>query len=50
LRAEVVKHEINLGYGAALPSLFKKVQEINPDTMVILDADYQHNPEDITKI
>ena len=50
LGAEVVEHEKNLGYGAALRSLFKKVQEINPDAMVILDADYQHNPEDIPKI
>ncbi|MGY0287359.1 MAG: glycosyltransferase family 2 protein [Candidatus Methanodesulfokora washburnensis] len=50
LGAEVVRHEKNVGYGGALSSLFKKAREINPDVMVVLDADLQHDPNDIPKI
>lgn len=47
LGAEVIRHERNMGYGAALRSLFKRCAEIDPDAIVTLDADSQHNPEDI---
>jgi glycosyltransferase involved in cell wall biosynthesis len=50
LGAEVIRHKKNMGYGAALRSLFKRAREVDPDVMVILDADYQHNPEDIPKL
>jgi glycosyltransferase involved in cell wall biosynthesis len=50
LGAEVIRHEKNVGYGGALSSLFKKAREIDPDVMVVLDADLQHNPNDIPKI
>lgn len=50
LGAEVIRHERNMGYGAALASLFKRAREINPDVMVILDADLQHDPKDIPKV
>jgi len=47
LGAEVIRHDSNMGYGASLRSLFNKVIELNADVMVTLDADGQHNPEDI---
>ena len=46
----MIRHEKNVGYGGALSSLFKKAREIDPDVMVVLDADLQHNPNDIPKI
>ena len=48
--AEVVKHEKNYGYGAALITLFDKAREKNPDVMVTLDADGQHIPEFIPQL
>jgi glycosyltransferase involved in cell wall biosynthesis len=50
LGAEVIRHERNMGYGAALASLFRRSREIDPDVMVTLDADMQHNPEDIPRL
>jgi len=47
LGAEVVRHEKNLGYGAALRSLFKRARELNADVFVTLDADGQHDPAEI---
>lgn len=43
----VVKHEKNMGYGAALQSLFKRARELGADILVTLDGDGQHNPSDI---
>jgi glycosyltransferase involved in cell wall biosynthesis len=48
--AKVIRHERNKGYGAALASLFKAAREENASAMIILDADLQHNPDDIPKI
>jgi len=50
LGAEVIRHERNMGYGAALASLFRRACEIDLDAMVILDADGQHDPEDIPSL
>ena len=36
LGAEVIRHERNMGYGAALHTLFKRAREIDPDVMVVL--------------
>jgi len=47
LGASVVLHEANLGYGAAIQSLFKKARTMNADVLVTLDADGQHDPEEI---
>jgi glycosyltransferase involved in cell wall biosynthesis len=47
LGADVIRHEKNLGYGAALRSLFEKAQELGADAMVTLDGDGQHNPSEI---
>jgi glycosyltransferase involved in cell wall biosynthesis len=50
LGAKVIRHERNMGYGAALASLFKAARELDASAMVILDADLQHNPSDIPKL
>jgi len=50
LGAEVVAHETNLGYGAALRELFDKAREIDPDVFVTLDADGQHDPTHIPQL
>jgi glycosyltransferase involved in cell wall biosynthesis len=50
LGAKVIRHERNKGYGAALASLFKAAREENASAMIILDADLQHNPDDIPKL
>ena len=50
LGAIVVTHTKNLGYGAAIKTIFLKAQEINADALVTFDADGQHRIEDIDKI
>ncbi len=48
--AEVIKHERNYGYGAALITLFDKAREKNADIMITLDGDGQHIPEFIPRL
>ena len=48
--AEVVTHELNSGYDAALNSGFIKAEELRCDFIVTIDADGQHNPMIIGKI
>ena len=50
LGAYVVHHRQNLGYGASIKSLFKRALELNADVLVTLDADGQHNPEEIPQV
>ncbi len=45
LGAEVIRHDRNIGYGAALASLFERTHEVRPDIVVTLDADEQHDPK-----
>ena len=45
--AEVVKHETNMGKGVALKDAFQRARELNADILVCLDADGQHNPDEI---
>jgi glycosyltransferase involved in cell wall biosynthesis len=47
LGADVVRHEKNDGYGASIKSLFLRAQELNADVFVTLDADGQHEPNEI---
>jgi glycosyltransferase involved in cell wall biosynthesis len=47
LGAVVVRHERNLGYGAALQSLFRRAKELEADVLVTLDSDGQHDPAQI---
>ena len=50
LGATVVNHSKNLGYGAAIRSIFLKAKEMNSDILVTFDADGQHRIEDIEKV
>jgi glycosyltransferase involved in cell wall biosynthesis len=48
--AEVVVHTQNQGYGAGILSIFAEAKKINPDVLVLLDADTQHNPSEIPRL
>jgi glycosyltransferase involved in cell wall biosynthesis len=48
--AIVVRHNKNMGKGVALKTGFKKALEMNADIIVVLDADGQHNPEEIPRL
>jgi glycosyltransferase involved in cell wall biosynthesis len=50
LGADVVRHEKNLGKGAALRSLFDAARRMGSDVMVTLDADAQHAPDEIPRL
>ena len=50
LGATVIDHPKNLGYGAALRTIFLEAEKRNPDVLVILDADDQHDPDEIPKL
>ena len=50
LGAEVIRHEKNSGYGASIKSLFLRAQELNADIFVTLDADGQHEPNEIPRV
>ena len=48
--AIVINHPKNLGYGAAIKSLFAKARELDADVLITFDADGQHRIEDINKV
>lgn len=48
--ADVVQHKQNRGYGAAIKSILAEARKRDPDILVILDADTQHNPQEIPEI
>ena len=48
--AIVINHPKNMGYGAAIRSLFLKSKELDADILVTFDADGQHRVEDIAKL
>jgi len=45
--ATVIVHSGNRGKGAAIQSILGEAKKINPDVLVLLDADAQHNPNEI---
>ena len=47
---EVIIHKKNLGYGAAIRSIFLKAREMDVDALITFDADGQHRIEDIKKV
>lgn len=47
LGAKVISHERQMGYGAALQTLFKEARKLNSDVLITLDADGQHDPKEI---
>ena len=50
LGADVIRHEKNLGYGAAIKTLFMMARELNADVLVTLDGDGQHDPREIPRL
>ena len=48
--ATVVRHPENRGYGVAIQSILAEAKKRNPDVLVILDADSQHNPDEIPSL
>jgi glycosyltransferase involved in cell wall biosynthesis len=48
--AEVVVHERNRGYGAAIKTCFETARQLGAGAMVIIDADGQHDPKDIPRL
>ena len=48
--AEVIRHEKNMGYGAATKSLFIMARELNADVLVTFDGDGQHDPAQIPAV
>ena len=46
----VINHEKNLGYGAAIRSIFLKSKDLDGDILVTFDADGQHRVDDIKKV
>lgn len=50
LGAIVINHPKNLGYGAAIGSIFQKAKELDSDILVTFDADGQHRIEDIQPV
>lgn len=47
LGADVIHHKKNSGYGASIKSLFVRAHQYNADVFVTLDADGQHQPNEI---
>jgi len=47
--AIVVTHKINKGYGGACLTLFQMAQKYQPDIFITMDADGQHDPDDIPR-
>ena len=50
LGATMINHKKNLGYGAAIRSIFLKSKDLDGDILVTFDADGQHRIEDINKV
>jgi glycosyltransferase involved in cell wall biosynthesis len=47
LKAEVIRHEANRGYGSAIRTLLKRAKELRADIVVTLDGDGQHDANQI---
>ena len=45
--ATVIRHDKNRGKGAAIQSILAEAKKRNPDVLVLLDADSQHDPNEI---
>jgi len=45
--AEVITHQSNGGYGAALKTALSSAKKTSADAFVFIDADFQHDPDEI---
>ena len=48
--ATVVRNPYNMGKGKALQSCFRLADRLSPDVVIMMDADGQHDPEDIPRL
>lgn len=48
--ATVVSHDRNMGYGAALKTIFRQARKCQADHLVIVDGDGQHDISDIPRL
>ena len=48
--ATVIRHGENKGYGAAIQSILSEAKKSAPDMLVLLDADSQHDSEEIPRL
>ena len=48
--AKVISHSKNKGKGVAVQSILREVKKKIPDVLVLLDADSQHNPDEIPRL
>jgi glycosyltransferase involved in cell wall biosynthesis len=48
--ATVVRHDKNEGYGSTVRRLLSEARQKQADILVVLDADAQHNPEEIPRL
>jgi glycosyltransferase involved in cell wall biosynthesis len=48
--AEVISHEMNKGYGAALKTAFTEAHERGVELLTTIDGDGQHDPRDIARL
>ncbi|MDY6959713.1 MAG: glycosyltransferase family 2 protein, partial [Halobacteriota archaeon] len=46
----VVRHHKNLGKGAAVQTIIEEVRMRDADVLIIMDADGQHNPDEIPRL
>jgi len=50
LGAEVARHPQNMGYGAAIKTLFQRALDFGADVLVTLDGDGQHDASEIPQV
>jgi glycosyltransferase involved in cell wall biosynthesis len=50
LGAITIRHDKNVGKGQALRSIFEACVKFNPDVIVTIDADGQHDPQEIPQL
>lgn len=48
--ANVIQHTQNRGYGASIQTILAEAKKGESEILVILDADFQHNPADIPQL
>ncbi|MFU8796576.1 MAG: glycosyltransferase family 2 protein, partial [Dehalococcoidia bacterium] len=48
--AVVILHDTNTGKGTAIQNILAEAKKRTPDALVLLDADCQHNPDEIPSL
>ena len=48
--ASLIQHEQNKGKGVSIQRILAEAKKRNPDVLVLLDADAQHNPDEIPSL